>query len=197
MSLPHIKNSKAGINREEPWFKNLFEVYFSIPRALQASTGAEDINTLTEQVKSVSGLGSLIKTPGVQKQTYMGATRSYIGAKVDDTSHEITVVLNLNMRNGTDNYIFKLFKGWNDLNYNLSTGERTLKVDHVADFLRVVMFNKAGDIFKDVTYHDVMLSSVEGLDSVDYDGDDLIELTVKFISDWADDIDALASLIII
>ena len=94
------------------------------------------------------------------------------------------------MRNGTDNYIFKLFKGWNDLNYNLSTGERTLKVDHVADFLRVVMFNKAGDIFKDVTYHDVMLSSVEGLDSVDYDGDDLIELTVKFISDWADDIDA-------
>ena len=190
MSLPHIKNSKAGINREEPWFKNLFEVYFSIPRALQASTGAEDINTLTEQVKSVSGLGSLIKTPGVQKQTYMGATRSYIGAKVDDTSHEITVVLNLNMRNGTDNYIFKLFKGWNDLNYNLSTGERTLKVDHIADFLRVVMFNKNGDIFKDVTYHDVMLSGVEGLDSVDYDGDDLIELTVKFISDWADDIDA-------
>lgn len=190
MSLPHIKNSKAGINREEPWFKNLFEVYFSIPAALQATTGAEDINTLTEQVKSVSGLGSLNKTPGVQKQSHMGATRSYIGAHIDDTSHEITIELNLNMRNGTDNYIFKLFKNWNKLNYNLETGERTVKNDHVADFLRIVMFNKAGDIFKDVTYHDVMLSGVEGPDSFDYDGDDLIPLTVKFISDWADDIDA-------
>ena len=190
MALPHIKNSKAGINREEPLYGNLFEVYFSIPAALQGEVGAEDVNVLTEQVIKIEGLDSLTKAPGVQTQKFMGSTRTYLDSTLDDTSHTITIDLNLNLRNGTDNYIFKLFKGWNDLNYNLSTGERTLKVDHVADFLRVVMFNKAGDIFKDVTYHDVMLSSVEGLDSVDYDGDDLIELTVKFISDWADDIDA-------
>ena len=190
MALPHIKNSKAGINREEPLYGNLFEVYFSIPAALQGEVGAEDVNVLTEQVIKIEGLDSLTKAPGVQTQKFMGSTRTYLDSTLDDTSHTITMDLNLNLRNGTDNYIFKLFKGWNDLNYNLSTGERTLKVDHVADFLRVVMFNKAGDIFKDVTYHDVMLSSVEGLDSVDYDGDDLIELTVKFISDWADDIDA-------
>ena len=190
MALPHIKNSKAGINREEPLYGNLFEVYFSIPAALQGEVGAEDVNVLTEQVIKIDGLDSLTKAPGVQTQKFMGSTRTYLDSTLDDTSHTITMDLNLNLRNGTDNYIFKLFKGWNDLNYNLSTGERTLKVDHVADFLRVVMFNKAGDIFKDVTYHDVMLSSVEGLDSVDYDGDDLIELTVKFISDWADDIDA-------
>ena len=32
--------------------------------------------------------------------------------------------------------------------------------------------------------------SLETTDDLSYDGDDLIEMTIKFKSDWADDIDA-------
>lgn len=191
MSLPHIKNSKAGINRQEPLFKQLFEVYFSIPEPLVAEIGAEDVNVLTEQVKSVSGLDTLTKSPGMVEQTYMGATRSYLGAGLDSTAHDISITIQLNLRNATDNYIFKLFKKWNKLGYNQETGERSLKDEYVADFLRVVQFNKRGDIYRDITYHDIMLMEVTGLDGGEYGSPtDIYELNIKFRSDWADDVDA-------
>ena len=191
MSLPHIKNSKAGINRQEPWFKQLFEVYFSIPEPLVAEIGAEDVNVLTEQVKGVSGLDTLTKSPGMVEQTYMGATRSYLGAGLDSTAHDVQITIQLNLRNATDNYIFKLFKKWNKLGYNMETGERSIKDEYVADFLRVVQFNKRGDIYRDITYHDIMLMEVTGLDSAEYgNATDIYELNIKFRSDWADDVDA-------
>ena len=191
MSLPHIKNSKAGINRQEPLFKQLFEVYFSIPEPLVAEIGAEDVNVLTEQVKGVSGLDTLTKSPGVVEQTYMGATRSYLGAGLDSTAHDISITIQLNLRNATDNYIFKLFKKWNKLGYNQETGERSLKDEYVADFLRVVQFNKRGDIYRDITYHDIMLMEVTGMDGGEYgNATDIYELNIKFRSDWADDVDA-------
>lgn len=191
MSLPHIKNSKAGINRQEPLFKQLFEVYFSIPEPLVAEIGAEDVNVLTEQVKSVSGLDTLTKSPGMVEQTYMGATRSYLGAGLDSTAHDISITIQLNLRNATDNYIFKLFKKWNKLGYNMETGERSLKDEYVADFLRVVQFNKRGDIYRDITYHDIMLMEVTGMDGGEYgNATDIYELNIKFRSDWADDVDA-------
>lgn len=191
MSLPHIKNSKAGINRQEPLFKQLFEVYFSIPEPLVAEIGAEDVNVLTEQVKSVSGLDTLTKSPGMVEQTYMGATRSYLGAGLDSTAHDISITIQLNLRKATDNYIFKLFKKWNKLGYNMETGERSLKDEYVADFLRVVQFNKRGDIYRDITYHDIMLMEVTGMDGGEYgNATDIYELNIKFRSDWADDVDA-------
>ena len=191
MSLPHIKNSKEGINRQEPLFKQLFEVYFSIPEPLVAEIGAEDVNVLTEQVKGVSGLDTLTKSPGMVEQTYMGATRSYLGAGLDSTAHDVQITIQLNLRNATDNYIFKLFKKWNKLGYNMETGERSIKDEYVADFLRVVQFNKRGDIYRDITYHDIMLMEVTGLDSAEYgNATDIYELNIKFRSDWADDVDA-------
>ncbi len=191
MALPHIKNSKAGINRQEPVFDNLFEVYFSIPEALaNAGYGGEDITVLTEQVQNVGGLNTLTKSPEKKEQTFMGTTRTYLGSKLDTTSHTISLELALNMRNGTDNYIFKLFREWNALAYDIRTGTRSLKNDHVADFLRVVQFNRNGDIFRDITYHDIQLTKLEAGDSFDYGSGELQKLSIEFVSDWADDIDA-------
>lgn len=191
MALPHIKNSKAGINRQEPVFDNLFEVYFSIPEALtKAGYGGEDITVLTEQVQNVGGLNTLTKSPEKKEQTFMGTTRTYLGSKLDTTSHTISLELALNMRNGTDNYIFKLFREWNALAYDIRTGTRSLKNDHVADFLRVVQFNRNGDIFRDITYHDIQLTKLEAGDSFDYGSGELQKLSIEFVSDWADDIDA-------
>ena len=125
------------------------------------------------------------------EQTYMGATRSYLGAGLDSTAHDISITIQLNLRNATDNYIFKLFKKWNKLGYNMETGERSLKDEYVADFLRVVQFNKRGDIYRDITYHDIMLMEVTGMDGGEYgNATDIYELNIKFRSDWADDVDA-------
>ena len=54
----------------------------------------------------------------------------------------------------------------------------------------MVIHNRAGDIYKQVTYHDVILTEVSGVGSFDYTDTNLKTLSIKFKSDWADDIDA-------
>lgn len=188
--LPHITNSQAGVNRMDPVHASLFEVYFTIPEALRERFG-QDEAILTEQVLTVSGLGTLDKGPGAGQQKFMGSERSFLNPKLDQTHHEITVKFALNLRNKTDNFIYKLFKAWARLGYNISNGETTLKQDYCADWLRISYGNRAGDIYRDVIFKDVMLAEgLSFLDSLDYSSNDAAELEVKFISDWADDLDA-------
>lgn len=188
--LPHIKNSQAGNNRQDPNYKNMFEMYFTIPEALMAKFG-NDVAVLTEQVVKIGGLASLDKGPETVQQKFMGTTRTYLNSKLDDTSHEITVTLNLNLRNGTDNYIYKLFKAWNNLCYNKATGETTLKTAYCADWFKIVVANRGGDIYRQILFHDmIMFGGIGGLDELDYESQDLVQIEVKFKSDWADDDDA-------
>lgn len=183
--LPHIQNSKAGKNRYDPVFKNLFEVYFSIPEALQAAYGG-DVAELTQQVTKIGGLETLDRTPELVEQTFMGTTRSYIGSKYDKTSFDITLTLNLNLRNATDNYIYKIFQGWNTLAYNQQTGERTLDAVHRADFLRIVQYNRLGDIFRELTFKGVIFAGFDTtMSEMDYTSQDLMEISIKLRSDEA------------
>ncbi len=185
--LPHIRNSQAGVNRMDPLYNNMFEVYFTIPAALQAQYGS-DVAVLTEQVQSIDGLGSLEKSPETVEQKFMGTTRTYLQSKLDTTSHELTIKLALNLRNGTDNFIYKLFMAWRNLCYNPATGETTLKIDYVADWLKVVIANRAGDIYRDILYKDIILAGpIESVSTLAYDNTELQELTIKLKSDWADD----------
>ena len=56
--LPHIKNVKAGINKYDPVHRSIYEVYFTLPEAIQSEFKDEEL-ILTEQVTSVSGLDVL------------------------------------------------------------------------------------------------------------------------------------------
>ena len=184
MALPHITNSEAGRNLYDPVHKSLFEVYFTLPEALRADF-QQDEALITEHVKTISGLDALDRGPETGTQKFMGTTRTYVNPKMDDTSAEITVALTLNLRNGVDNYIYKLFKAWKNLNYNLNTGAIVLKKDYVAQYLKIAVANRAGDIIREIVFKDVMLSgSLEGMADLDYESNDAIELTVKFKSDW-------------
>lgn len=188
--LPHIKNSQAGNNRQDPNYKNMFEVYFTIPEALMDRFG-NDVAVLTEQVQKVTGLGGLDKGPAKTTQKFMGTTRTFLNSKLEETSHEITISFALNLRKRTDNYIYKLFKAWNNLCYNKATGETTLKEEYCSDWFKVVVANRAGDIYRQILYHDmIMFDGIDGLDELDYSSNDLAEITIKFASDWADDDDA-------
>lgn len=188
--LPHIKNSTAGNNRLDPNYQNMFEVYFTIPEALMADFG-DDVAILTEQVQKISGLETLDKGPGKQEQKFMGTTRTYLDSKLDTTSHELEIDFALNLRNRTDNFIYKLLKAWNNLCYNKNTGETTLKEEYCADWFKVVVANRAGDIYREILYHDVIMTEgIKGLNELNYSTAELAQITVKFISDWADDTDA-------
>lgn len=184
MALPHITNSEAGRNKYDPVHGNIFEVVFTIPEPLRAKFG-QDEAILTEHVLKIGGLNALAKAPTVSQQKFMGADRSYIQPKLDNTFAELTVDLTLNLRNDTDNYIYKLFKAWAALGYNIATGERHLKRDYCADYMKVSIANRNGDIFQEIYFKDVMLNGgPEGIDELSYDNAEALQLTVKFISDW-------------
>lgn len=184
--LPHITNSQAGVNRWDPVHSNIFEVYFTLPAAIRDQFGGDEA-ILTQQVLSIGGLETLDKSPDKVTQKFMGTTRTYLAPKLGETSHELTIKLNLNLRNATDNFIYKLFKAWNALGYDISTGETTLKNTYVADWLKVSIANRAGDIIREVLFHDVILGQNQSFQELNYDTNEPLELEIKFYSDWADD----------
>lgn len=189
--LPHITNSLAGVNRQDPVHNCLFEAVFTIPEALKAAGFAEDEQFLSQQILKISGLESLDKGPAVGEQKFMGTTRSYLQPKLDSTSHDFEVELTLNLRNRTDNWVYKLFKAWNKLCYDLSTGETVIKQDYVADWFKISLGNRAGEIYREILLKDVMMKEgIKGMGDFDYENKDHVNITVGFRSDWADDIDA-------
>lgn len=186
--LPHITNSTAGREKYDVLYKNIFEVMFTLPAALQSqSQFSSDTALIKEHVLSVGGLEGLDKAPeaGVT-QKFMGTTRTYLNSGVEDTSIEITVKLSLNLRNAVDNYIYKIFRAWSKLGYDISTGEKSLKTDYTADYLQISIGNRAGDVYRRVTFKDIILSKVNGgLDGLDYgEAGSIMEMEVTFKSDW-------------
>ena len=125
------------------------------------------------------------RAPGVSQQKFMGTDRSYINPKLDNTYAEITVKLSLNLRNELDNFIYKLFRAWAALGYDIASGKRRLKKDYCAEWLKISVANREGDIYQEIVFKDVMLNgALDGIGDLDYTSDDAIELKVKFVSDW-------------
>jgi hypothetical protein len=121
----------------------------------------------------------------------MGTDRSYIKPTIGETRANLEVKFSLNLRNGTDNYILKLFRAWAALGYDIKTGKRSLKKDYCAQWMKVSIANREGDIYQEVVFKDVMMNgSVDFDGSLEYTADDALELTVKFVSDWWDELEA-------
>ena len=75
--LPHIRNVQSGINKYDPMHSAMYEVYFTLPEAIQ-SQFKDDEAVLTEQVTEVSGLDALQKTVGAGSQKFMGVDVSFL-----------------------------------------------------------------------------------------------------------------------
>ena len=186
--LPHITNTQAGVNKWDPMHQSIFEVYFSLPAAIASEfTDMADGGILTEQVTEVSGLDALQKTVQAGSQKFMGVDVSFLNTTLDNTYAEITVNLNLNLRNGNDAYVLKVFKAWSKLGYDLADGTRTLMADYCADNMRIAEANRDGTIWRSFIFHKVLLTEVTGLDSLNYTTNDARVLTCKFRADWWDE----------
>jgi len=185
---PHIVNTQAGINKQDPMHSSIFEVYFTLPEAIQ-SEFKNDEAILTEQVTEVGGLDALQKTTAAGSQKFMGVDVSFLNPVLDNTYAEFTVTLNLNLRNVTDAWVLKVFKAWSKLGYDLSDGTRTIMVDYCSDNLRIAEANRDGSIWRNVVFHKVMLVGVTGLDALNYTTNDARTLQLTFRSDyWEEDL---------
>lgn len=198
MALPHVTNSQAHNGKWDPVHKSIFEVQFSIPTAIQDALG-DSLNNyeslLTEHVLSVGGMDTLYKGVEAEQQKFMGVSRSYLKPTIGDTFAEIIVKFSLNLRNDTDNYIYRVFNEWKKLGYDLQTGQRNLKRNYVGDFVRIKMANRDGSVFHIITLKNVILTgAVQLTDGLDYTSDDALELEVKFRADWWEEKNAPVSL---
>ena len=173
--LPHLTNIQSGINKWDPSHSSVYEVYFTLPDAIR-SEFSEDEVILTEQVTDVSGLYNLIKTTGVDSQKFMGVDVSFHKPTLENTYAEITLNLNLNLRNKVDNFVLKVFRAWENLNYNIADGTRTL------------LANRAGDVVRSIVFNRVLLSGVSNIDSLDYTANEPQKLQVQFRCDYWDDV---------
>ena len=184
--LPHLTNMQSGINKWDPSHSSVYELYFTLPDAIHGEFTEEEV-ILTEQVTEVSGLDQLTKTTPVNSQKFMGVDVSHHGPVLDNTYADITVVLNLNLRNKIDNFVFKVFRSWENLNYNLADGTRTLLADYSSNVMRIAVANRAGDVVRSIVFNRVLLSEVTGIDSLNYTENEPQKLTVKFRCDYWDD----------
>jgi hypothetical protein len=185
--LPHIKNVTSGINKYDPVHKSLYEVYFTLPTAIQAEFKTEEA-LLTQQVTSVQGLDALQRTSSAGEQKFYGVTVSFLNPILDNgTAADLTITFNLNLRNVTDNFVLKVFKAWENLSYDLSDGTRTIKQDYISENMRIAEANRDGSVWRAYIFHHLMLTGVSGLDDLDYSSNDPRILTCNFRSDYWDD----------
>lgn len=186
--LPHVLNVESGRMKYDPVHKSIFEVYFTLPAAIQSQFAAEEL-LLTEQVTTVSGLDALQKTTPASEQKFYGVTVSYLNPVFDTTAADITINFNLNLRNVTDNFVLKVFRAWENLSYNLADGTRSIKTGYISDNLRIAEANRNGDIWRSYIFHHVMLTGVTNLDDLDNMSNDARQLTCTFRCDyWEDEI---------
>lgn len=184
--LPHVQKVAAGINRWDPMHSSIYEVSFTGPGALvgDASFSQDELLILSQQVVSVSGLDALQKIAAAGSQKFIGADVSFLNPVLDNTYAELTIVFNLNLRNVTDAYVLALFKKWGQLSYNIGSGERKLKKDYTCEHMIISEANRDGTVWRRVTFKDVFITGMSGLDTLDYTSNEPRQLTVTFRSDY-------------
>ena len=183
-NLPHIAAIAAGKNHWDPQYNSIFEVTFSVPGPISNLISKNDLWILRQQVTNVSGLDALNKTTTAGSQKFFGVDVSYLNPTLDQTYAELQITLNLNLRNVTDNFVLKIFRAWSNLSYDLQDGTRGIKQDYIADYLAIAEANRNGDVWRSYRFNDVMLTGVDGLDSLDYSSNEAAKLNVHFRSDY-------------
>jgi len=193
INLPHIRNSRAGVDKEEPVFGNCFECYFELPKMVtnKMALSANDLLVLTQQVTKVTLEKETDLGPKAVDQSYKFAHRKYAAPMVEETAAKIEIELNLNLRKAVDNYVWKIFREWNNLVYNSLTGEMFLKEDYAADSLKIIEHNRRGDIFRERIFKNVWPEDgIKGFGKeLEYNGDGApVIITLSFWADYWDEI---------
>lgn len=190
MTLPHIRNSVVGRQKWEPIWSGLFEIKIVLPPAL--SMFEADFIELSDEITKADIDGALDAAPGTTPQKFLGVTRTFLNPNVDDTVLTISCACNMNLRNDVDNVMYKIFRTWNELGYNINTGERGMKVDYCAPVVTFIQKNKKGDPIRTIIAHDCILTEFNpgnfGKGGHEFGSNDIGSIEFKLIADWWDDV---------
>lgn len=188
LGLSHFRNSRVATSLWEPIYQNLFTVQLTAPQGISDQSD-ERINIILEGVTKV-GQMSTSKSSGTVEQQYKFATRSYAGAKPENTIVDLSLhfVLNLSYDNGTpENYTYKFLREWVDLIYDPLTGRQGLKKDYVAPSMTVTMQDRAGNPYWQWIYYYIFPTGGLNGPTLEYNNTGLMELDLNFRADVWDE----------
>lgn len=132
----------------EPLYNAQFEVLLTPP----PSVGGWDL--VMEQVTQIGAL-EVNKMPGLVEQKYKSAKRSFAAGMTDDTTVDISIDFEVNLDDNNSAYVYKTLRKWCDLIYDPLTGRMGVKKDYVGGPMIVNMFNKKGDIYRQLRFASV------------------------------------------
>jgi hypothetical protein len=174
--LPHWDNSQAARLYYEPVYLNQFEVIITPPASI-----TENTELLVEHVKKIDGLPEQLTKAG-QKQRYKFAERNFADGAPDSTTVNLTIDFEVNLNDENNMYVYNILRAWGDLIYDPLTGRQGLKKDYIGE-IAVVVFNKAGDIFREYKFLPVFLADPLPPLTLEYTKKDIYSISAKFISD--------------
>lgn len=184
--LPHIKNVKAATERWDPIYNSIFLVAFTVPYVLAGEYNQDEVQILSQQVESISGLDSLNETVNITTKKYLGVDVAFTNPIIENTGADITIIFNLNLRNISDAYVYKLFKQWSRLIYDVSTGVHTLK-QMCSGLMTILEANRDGTIWRQLVLKNVIITKLTGLEDLNYSSQDIRHLSVQFHADYWDE----------
>jgi len=185
--LPHISNVKAATEGWDPMHDSLFEIQFTVPYVMQGEYDQEELLILSQQVYSVDGLDNIQKPLQMYTQKYLGVDVNYFMPSLENTSIDFNIVFNLNLRNQSDAYVFKLFKQWHRLIYNMSTGVVPLIAHARAESMTILEAGRDGTVWRQIDMKNVVITGMTGLNKLDYTSSDARQLNVSFHADYWDE----------
>jgi len=177
--LPYWTNSTAAVNYYEPIYQNQFEVILTPP----AIIGGPNVALLVEHVTKISGLPEINSAGTLVEQEYKFAKRSYAGAIPDTTVADIEISFTVNLNEENDAYVYNILRAWNDIVYNPQSGAQGLKRNYVGE-CAVVIFNKAGEIFREFKFPSIIPNGKLGDLGLEYTTPNIYETTMKYRSDY-------------
>jgi hypothetical protein len=181
--ITKFSDSTVANELAEPVIPSLYEIQF-IPNAATGLTGVS-VDIAREQIKSVSGMDAFERVPALIEQSLGGGAKALFPGVQVDTTVELGVTANLNLRGsaGTEATTLLVLKRMKDKQFNRATGTRGLAKDCVFTVIvrrltkdRLVWWKAE---MKNCLFTD---AGITGLDNLDIESDEAAILNFSWRS---------------
>lgn len=185
MAMAHFTNVTTATMLAEPIYKNLFEVRFTLPTALQA-IHPNATTLLLENCKKIDL--PLYPDLAVQKQRFKYSTRIFASTPESTSIEGTEIQFNLNQDpNSNSVFVFRMLKDWYDLGWNNETGQLSYLRNMISPLVTVDVHDRQGLVVRRVNYIDCWLTNFSGFEGFEWETNDIQSLSVKLNSSyWSD-----------
>lgn len=186
--IPNIYSIPAALEHYDPVHSSLFKVIFSVPLLISGQYDLNELDLISTQIISIEGLDTLQKPISTYTRKYFGVETVGIKPTIDSTIANFTITFNLNLRKVSDNYVFKCFKEWMNIMYDLPMGAHSIKYLYVGEYLNIYQANRDGTIWRQINFKNVFPTNITGLSSLDISSSDAVTLGVSFIAEYWEEV---------